>query len=165
MTDGVGTRTEVEPLSNYLVLRAQREITKRGAVGVLATAVNRDLSAPALHDDLPAQAYVAGVDGHYFLDGKRDWVIHGRIAGSRLQGSTSAISISATPSERAARERNVRMVERMVRKKNGRAGAAGNDDATCLVDGYAHAIILPSQCHWSRSSEVGRRRTSATICV
>ena len=92
MTDGVGGRTEVEPLSNYLVLRAQREITKRGALGVLATAVNRDLSAPTLHDDLPAQAYVAGVDGHYFLDRKRDWVIHGRIAGSQLQGSTSALS-------------------------------------------------------------------------
>ena len=92
VSDGVGARTEVEPLSNYLVVRAQREITKRAALGVLATAVNRDLSAPSLSDDLPAKAYVTGVDGHYFLDGKRDWVIHGRIAGSQLQGSTSAIS-------------------------------------------------------------------------
>jgi hypothetical protein len=91
VTEGVGARTEVEPLSNYLVVRAQREITKRGAIGVLATAVNRDLSAPALHDEIPAQAYVAGADGHYFLDRKRDWVIHGRIAGSQLHGSTSAI--------------------------------------------------------------------------
>jgi len=92
VTDGVRARTEVEPLSNYLVVRAQREITKRGALGVLATAVNRDLSAPTLRADLPAQAYVAGVDGHYFLDGKHDWVIHGGIAGSQLHGSTSAIS-------------------------------------------------------------------------
>ena len=92
VTDGVATRTEVEPLSNYLVIRAQREITKRGAIGALATAVNRDLSAPTLHDHIPAQAYVAGVDGHYFLDQKRDWVIHGRLAGSQLHGSTSAIT-------------------------------------------------------------------------
>ena len=39
------SETEVEPLSNYLVGRAQREITERGALGLLATAVNRDLSA------------------------------------------------------------------------------------------------------------------------
>jgi len=92
MTAGVGSETEVEPLSNYVVVRAQREIAKRGAIGALATAVNRDLSAENLRDDLPAQAYVEGIDGHYFLDAKRDWVIHGRIASSQLQGSASAIA-------------------------------------------------------------------------
>lgn len=91
MTDGVSSKTEVEPRSNYVVVRAQREITKRGAIGALATAVNRDLSAENLHADLPGQAYVEGIDGHYFLDAKRDWVVHGRIAGSQLQGSPSAI--------------------------------------------------------------------------
>jgi hypothetical protein len=100
VVDGVSARTEVEPLSNYLVLRAQREITRRAAIGALATAVNRDLSAPGLHDRLPGQAYVAGVDGHYFLDKKRDWVINGRIAGSQLQGSTSSISRLQQASQR-----------------------------------------------------------------
>jgi len=100
MTAGVGSETEVEPLSNYAVVRAQREITKRGAIGALATAVNRDLSAENLRDDLPGQAYVAGIDGHYFLDPKRDWVIHGRIAGSQLQGSTSAIARLQQASQR-----------------------------------------------------------------
>jgi Domain of unknown function (DUF5916)/Carbohydrate family 9 binding domain-like len=100
VTDGVGAKTEVEPLSNYLVLRAQREITQRAAIGALATAVNRDLSDPGLHEQLPAQAYVAGVDGHYYLDQKRDWVIHGRIAGSQLQGSTGAISRLQQASQR-----------------------------------------------------------------
>ena len=92
MTAGVSSKTEVEPLSNYVVVRAQREITKRGAIGALATAVNRDLSDQNLRNDLPAQAYVEGIDGHYFLDAKRDWVINGRIAGSQLQGSPSAIT-------------------------------------------------------------------------
>jgi hypothetical protein len=92
MTGGIGSKTQVEPLSNYVVVRAQREITKRGALGALATAVNRDLSAENLRGDLPAQAYVEGIDGHYFLDAKRDWVIHGRLASSQLQGSPSAIA-------------------------------------------------------------------------
>ena len=100
-TDSSGLRgkTEVEPLSNYLVARAQREIG-RGAVGMLATAVNRDLRAPALRDHLPAQAYVAGVDGHYFFDTKREWVVTGRLAGSRLMGDTAAISRLQTASQR-----------------------------------------------------------------
>ena len=92
VTGDVSSTSEVEPLSNYLVVRAQREVTRRGGIGVLATAVNRDLSAPALYDELPGQAYVAGVDGHYYLDAQRDWVIHGRFSGSYLHGSTGAIS-------------------------------------------------------------------------
>ncbi|HXW04536.1 MAG TPA: DUF5916 domain-containing protein, partial [Vicinamibacterales bacterium] len=93
------TEVEVEPLTNYLVGRAQREIG-RGAVGLLATAVNRDLRTPALQGYLPGQAYVGGVDGHYFLDGKRDWVIAGRIAGSHVAGDPLAIERLQLSSQR-----------------------------------------------------------------
>jgi Domain of unknown function (DUF5916)/Carbohydrate family 9 binding domain-like len=96
----VSAKTEVEPLSNYFVVRAQREMTKRVGLGALATAVNRDLSSPLLHDQLPGQAYVAGIDGHFFLDKKRDWVINGRIAGSQLHGSPSAMTRLQTASQR-----------------------------------------------------------------
>ena len=41
-------RTEVEPLSNYFVGRVAARDRRRAAVGVLATAVNRDLRQPAL---------------------------------------------------------------------------------------------------------------------
>ena len=92
VTNGVGSRTEVEPLSNYFVARAQREIGQRGAIGLLATAVNRDLRTAALTDLLPSRAYVAGADAHYFFDKKREWVVTGRIAGSDVAGSTSAIT-------------------------------------------------------------------------
>jgi Domain of unknown function (DUF5916) len=34
---------------------------------------------------------VAGVDGYYFFDAKKDWVVTGRLAGSRLDGSTAAV--------------------------------------------------------------------------
>jgi len=90
VTDGFLSRTEVEPLSNYLVGRVQRE-KGRGAFGLITTAVNRDLRTPALRADLPDQAYVAGVDAHYFLDSKRDWVVTGQLTGSHVAGSTDAV--------------------------------------------------------------------------
>jgi hypothetical protein len=100
VTDGVSGTTEVEPLTNYLVFRAQREITKRAGIGTIFTAVNRDLSSPGLHDELPGQAYIGGVDGHFFLDQKRDWVISGRLAGSSIRGSTGAITRLQEASQR-----------------------------------------------------------------
>ena len=55
------TETEVEPLSNYLVGRAERELDAAAAIGALATAVNRDLRAPdAAWRTAVAQAYVGG---------------------------------------------------------------------------------------------------------
>ena len=80
VTGDVSAETEVEPLSNYMVGRAEKELGRRAAIGAIATAVNRDLREPSLRDDLPAQSYVGGADGYLFLDGKRDWVINGRIA-------------------------------------------------------------------------------------
>jgi hypothetical protein len=91
LTDGIRDRVEVEPLSNYVVGRMQRE-KGRGAVGFLATAVHRDLRAPALREALVDQAYVGGVDAHYFFDSKREWVVTGRVAGSSVSGSTGAVS-------------------------------------------------------------------------
>jgi hypothetical protein len=82
---------EIEPLTNYLVGRAHRELGRRGAVGFLATAVNRNLRAPSLTDRLADHAYVAGTDAHYFLDSKREWVVTGRIAASHVSGSTGAL--------------------------------------------------------------------------
>jgi hypothetical protein len=90
-TNTIRDEVEVEPLTNYFVGRAQREIGRRASVGWLATAVNRDLHTPALRDFLPGQAYVAGTDAHYFLDSKRDWVVNGSMAGSYLSGSQAAI--------------------------------------------------------------------------
>jgi hypothetical protein len=38
-----------------------------------------------------SQAYVGGFDGHVFLDGRRDWVLSGGLAGSHLSGSRLSI--------------------------------------------------------------------------
>ena len=83
-------RQEVEPLTNYFVLRAYRDRTRAG-YGVLLTAVNRDLGDPLLASQLPRSAYVGGLDGYLFLDGRKDWVVSGRVASSQVAGDREAI--------------------------------------------------------------------------
>jgi hypothetical protein len=93
LSNGTATSaTEVEPLSSYTVFRAQRELGRRAAIGLLGTAVVRDLNEPALQSYLPDRAVMLGVDGHVFLDRARTWVFHGGIAGSSVHGSTDAIT-------------------------------------------------------------------------
>jgi len=82
---------EVEPLTNYFALRAQRELGARAAIGVLATATARELRTPSLESQLPARAFVGGVDGHVLLDARRDFVLFGGLSGSTVSGSEAAV--------------------------------------------------------------------------
>ena len=91
-TGGVQGKTEVEPFSNYLAARARRDVGQRAGFGVITTAVNRNLSDPALGAQLAGSAYVLGGDGHVFLTGKRDYVVTGSFSGSRVAGSTASIT-------------------------------------------------------------------------
>ena len=92
IADGTTRRElEVEPLTNYFVLRGQRDLGARAALGFLGTATNRDLRAANLEAQLPQQAYVGGFDGHAFLDGRRDWVLSGGLSGSTLSGSEASV--------------------------------------------------------------------------
>ena len=84
-------RLEVEPLTNYFVGRARRELG-RGAIGLIGTSVLRDLDDPALGALLPGQAWLGGVDGHLYLDRRRDWVVSGGLAGSRVSGTNAAMT-------------------------------------------------------------------------
>jgi hypothetical protein len=90
MQSGSRSKAEVEPLTNYFVGRVLKE-KGRGGIGFLSTAVQRDLSDPALKDMLVDQAYVAGADGYFYLDSHKDWVVTGKIAGSWVTGSPAAI--------------------------------------------------------------------------
>jgi hypothetical protein len=81
----------VEPLTNYAVARLSRNF--RGGtsgVGMMATAVNRDLSADHL-SFLPSAAYAIGVDArHRFW--KDEWEVNATYSGSLVQGSENAIA-------------------------------------------------------------------------
>ncbi len=85
-------RRDVEPLTNYAVVRAQRELGARGGIGILGTSVIRDGGDANLAGSLASRAHMLGVDGHWFLDARRLWVLHGGVAGSWLQGSQAAIA-------------------------------------------------------------------------
>jgi hypothetical protein len=91
-TGAAAARSVVEPLTNYSVARVQREIGRRGGVGLIGTAVNRRLDEPVLRTGLTDTAYVGGTDAYLFLDRKRDWVITGKFAASRVSGSTDVIT-------------------------------------------------------------------------
>ena len=89
--DGIRQQTTVEPLTSYSVARMQRELGRRAGVGFMATTVTRRLDTVELRDELVRQAFVVGADAHVFLDRRRDWVVTGKMAGSRVGGSAAAI--------------------------------------------------------------------------
>ena len=82
----------VEPLTNYAVVRLQRDIGRRAGAGLLSTMVTRRLGVPVAQDALAAHASVVGADGYVFLDQAKDWVIVGDVAASRVSGSPDAIA-------------------------------------------------------------------------
>jgi hypothetical protein len=82
----------VEPMTNYAVVRLQRDIGRRAGVGMLATAVNRRMTTPIVRAALPDNAFVAGADGYLFLDADREWAMNFSAAGSRVDGSAAAIT-------------------------------------------------------------------------
>ncbi|HNV03244.1 MAG TPA: DUF5916 domain-containing protein [Vicinamibacterales bacterium] len=91
-TGSVRDRVDVEPLTNYFAARAYRNVGQRAGFGFLGTAVNRSLRTDSLSARLVDSAYVIGADGHWFFSDKRDYVVAGSFSGSRVAGSTPAIS-------------------------------------------------------------------------
>jgi hypothetical protein len=91
-TGGQRSRQEVEPRTNYLAGRLLKDFGDgRAGLGGLVTAVNRQLNSPELQALLHHRGTVAGVDGYYFLDSSREWVVNGRIVMSEVAGSPESI--------------------------------------------------------------------------
>jgi hypothetical protein len=93
MTSEGATETMVaEPLTGYFVGRARREL-RAGltSIGVMGTAVRRDLSTTILQDRLRSGAYSAGFDFSHQFSG-RVWALSGNVVGSRVEGSPQAIT-------------------------------------------------------------------------
>jgi hypothetical protein len=92
-SEGERLQDEVEPLSNYSVLRTQNEFNdgKQG-FGLITTYLARDLRTENLKDILNSKAFALGFDGWTFLDKNKTWVITGWFGGSQVAGSTEAIT-------------------------------------------------------------------------
>jgi hypothetical protein len=96
---GLRFRDDVEPLTNYLVARGQRD-WRSGAdrLGFITTAVNRSIGTESL-DFLRRSAYVAGLDfGPRFASNVYN--LSGSLVGSRIAGDTVAIQSAQLSSAR-----------------------------------------------------------------
>jgi len=84
---GTESESEIEPQAYYGVLRLQRDFNEgMQGIGLLTTFTNRFFKEPDLKYQLNKDAIVAGVDGWFFLDKDRTYVITGWAAASRVSG-------------------------------------------------------------------------------
>jgi hypothetical protein len=88
---GVEGQSVLEPSTNYLAGRLRRD-TRAGQtqLGMIATAVHRDIEDPALAGQLRSAAYVTGVDLVHEW-GDRGWRTNGAFATSYIEGGPAAI--------------------------------------------------------------------------
>ena len=97
---GVDGRSIVEPMTNYLAGRVRRDMRAgETQLGMIATAVHRDLGDPGLAARLHSAAYVTGVDLVHEWD-NRGWKVSGAFATSYIQGDPAAILAAQLSSAR-----------------------------------------------------------------
>ncbi|MCX6554592.1 MAG: DUF5916 domain-containing protein [Candidatus Aminicenantes bacterium] len=92
--DNAGSRSsqEIEPFSDYNVLRAQKEFNQgRQGLGFIATGVFRDLSERSLQVILGKQALALGADGWLQLGKTREWALTGWLGATHVTGSRDYI--------------------------------------------------------------------------
>ncbi|MGE5436069.1 MAG: DUF5916 domain-containing protein [Syntrophothermus sp.] len=83
-----GQNIEVEPLTNYSVLRTQKEFEEgKYGLGIIGTSVIRDLRNDRLKNILSNKAFVYGADGWITLDEEGTYVVNGYFSGSYVEGS------------------------------------------------------------------------------
>ena len=83
---------EVEPFSDYSVLRVQKEFNQgRQGLGFITTGVFRDLNDPGMRDILGRQALALGADGWLQLGKTREWALTGWLGATRVNGSREYI--------------------------------------------------------------------------
>ena len=90
--DNLGNRRKemVEPLTNYLVGRVQKDFNEGDTYfGTMVTATNRE-NLPSSMDFLHTAAYTGGMDFKHQWN-NRDWYLGGSLVWSHVQGSQEAI--------------------------------------------------------------------------
>ena len=90
-TGPISGRQEVEPMTNYFVSRATKEIGDGSRVGILLTSVNRQLSDEL--SSLRESSVTGGLDG-YTSFANKSWILEGAAVGSSVRGSAEAIELT-----------------------------------------------------------------------
>ncbi len=90
-------RRQVEPMTNYFVSRAAKEIGANSRLGVFLSSVNRRLpdELSALRDS----AVTAGIDGYTSFRNK-EWVFEWEASGTHVEGSAEAMALTQSSSSR-----------------------------------------------------------------
>jgi hypothetical protein len=90
--DGL-TDFTVEPGTYYGVARFQKEFPNRQhGLGLMITETARNMDNPDLKAQFNSNSTFAGIDGWWFLDKKKDWVVSGYTAMSRIDGEADRIA-------------------------------------------------------------------------
>jgi hypothetical protein len=90
-------RQQVEPMTNYFVSRATKEIGTRSRVGFMLTSVARRL--PDELSSLRNTAVTGGVDAYTTFRGQ-SWILEGAALGSSVTGSKEAMALTQISSSR-----------------------------------------------------------------
>jgi len=90
--NGDRSEGEVEPFTNYTVLRAQKEFNKgKQGLGFIATSVIRDIQNEEMASMMNKEAFSLGIDGWTSLDKDKTWVATGWLGFSQVKGSKERI--------------------------------------------------------------------------
>ena len=91
--DGNRSSVEIEPLTYYGVLRAQRDFNSGNqGLGILSTFTTRFFNSDELRNTINKNALVAAADGWTFLDQDNTYVLTGWAAVSNVSGSKERIT-------------------------------------------------------------------------
>jgi hypothetical protein len=88
-TNGSRSEVEVEPITYYGVIRAQKEFAEgQQGIGGIATLTARKFEDERLKDEINKNAFTSGIDGWTFLDASRTWVFAGALGYTHVTGTT-----------------------------------------------------------------------------
>jgi len=92
-TDGARSEVEVEPFTNYGILRGLKEFNEgRQGLGFLATTVVKDLPTADLAGAMNKSAVGLAMDGWTFLDQDKAWAVNGWLGGTVVSGTAADIT-------------------------------------------------------------------------
>ncbi|MGH7595416.1 MAG: DUF5916 domain-containing protein [bacterium] len=125
-------RSEVEPLTYYGIMRAQKEIKEgRQGIGFISTFAARQFDDERLRHDINSSAFAGGIDGWTFLDGNKTWVITGWAGMSQVRGNETRLTALQTNSRHYFQRPD--------------AGHVSVDSFATSLTGYAGRVLLNKQ--------------------
>ena len=91
--DGSKSKSEIEPLTAYNLVRTQKEYNEgKQGLGLLGTWVTRSFDNPSLKSELNEQGMTGGVDGWTFFGKDRGWATSGWLGFSTINGQRDRIT-------------------------------------------------------------------------